>query len=110
LRCFLAHFIVTATALMQVVLRVLAGFSLVRAWLEVVGGRFTVRTGFRLWRRVREAQAHIRTALTRRAPPPECRDNEPLAMMVAHLRRLVESDDSELFAAFQEEFQVGLFR
>lgn len=95
---------------MQVVLCVIAGFSLVRAWLEVTGARFTVRTGFRLWKRLRNAQPHIRSALAQRGPPPQCQCSEPLAQMVAHLRGLTEGDDSEQFAAFQDEFQVGLFR
>jgi hypothetical protein len=110
LRCFIANFVVTATTLMQVVLLVLAGSSLARAWLEVIGDRLSLRTGFRLWKHIGQAQVHVRSFLMRRGPPPDCHDAEPLAQMVAHLREQVAGEHCEQFAAFQEAFQVGLLR
>ena len=87
---------------------VLANIPIVHAWKRAALGRFSMRTGYRWWSRIRRAQVYIRSALMQRGPAPECNDSRSIAQMMAHLGEQVPARDYEQFAAFQERFQIGL--
>lgn len=77
---------ITATALWLFVQRALEGPSTQTAW-QAHGGRLSLSTGYRLWRRLQEALPHLRTWLSRRRDPPkDVATSHPLGALVAHLR------------------------
>ncbi len=104
----LLGFMVGASTLFAFLNGVALGESRRASWLKVCAGKFSIQTGYRLWSRLRGAQAHIRTTLNRERPPPDCMASEPLIKMLDHLRSIFPSSDCPL-ASFQAHFQVSLF-
>lgn len=109
LASLLSRSVVTATTLTVFVLAALAGLSIASAWLQAVSRRFSPSTGFRLWRRIINAQVHLRSQLSRRGPPPVSQCRRPLAQLIEHMKMWVSDADTALFAGFQLEFQSGVF-
>lgn len=105
----LAHvipaFVVSARTLTRFVKAVLGGESLRAAWARLVS--MPCQSGYRLWRRLSRAQAHLRSALCRLAMPPPCASREPLAQLLAHLQHVLPGESCEL-SGFQLRFQVSL--
>jgi len=103
----LLGFVVRAQTLwlfFQAVLK--GGLSRKAAW-ERVKGDLSLESGYRLWRKLLEAQFHIRTMLNRERPPPACSDEAPLAQLLAHLRLVFPATDCP-FSSFQHYFQTPL--
>jgi len=106
----LAGFLVTAATLACFVLAVLAGASRKAAWERVVrSGRseLSLRSGYRLWRRLERARPHIATRLCAVGPPPPSSSTLPIAQLVAHLESVLPGAECA-FAAFQLRFQASL--
>ena len=70
-------------------------------------GRLSLHSGYRLWRRLSEAQAHIKTRLLCICPPPACEAAEPLAQMMAHIQQALPGAECPL-SAFQLHLQTPL--
>lgn len=102
----LGGFVIGAETLSRFAAAVLSGASRKAAW-ERLGDGLSVQSGYRLWRRLSQAQPHIRTALLGLCPPPACAEREPLAQLMAHLRRALPSAECVL-SAFQLHLQKPL--
>lgn len=87
---------------------VLSGLTRRAAWLREARGALSLSSGYRLWRRLNEAQSTLRARLCRRVPPPDSPAREPLAQLVLHLRLVVGDGEADPFAALQEVGQHGL--
>lgn len=98
-------FMVGAETLSRFVKAVLSGVSRKAAWERL--GKLSLQSAYRLWRRLSEAQPHIKTPLLGLCPPPDCDDREPLAQMMAHMKRALPTTDCPL-SAFQWHLQTGL--
>jgi hypothetical protein len=101
----LMGFMVRAHTLWNYLQGVLDGLSRKAAW-ERTAGAFSLESGYRLWRKLQGAQAHIRALLHRRRPPPDSSAEEPLAQLSAHLLCVFPSDCP--FSSFQIHFQTPL--
>ncbi len=102
----LRHFVVRTLTLFELVVAIVSGLSIAAAWRRAAASRHSMTTGYRLWRRLRLWQPHLRAHLVRVAPPPSCTCREPWAQLLAHLRQQL---GAQPFAAFQLRFQLGLF-
>lgn len=102
----LVGFIVRAGTLFAFLQAVADGMSRKAAW-ERVSGAFSLASGYRLWRRIRVAQGHIKTLLCRQRPPPDSASSEPLVQLLEHLRCVFPSSECP-FASFQRCFQAPL--
>jgi hypothetical protein len=109
----LAGFMVRTLTLWLFVCAVLNGLRRRAAWLGVAQNALSLSTGYRLWQRINDAQSSLRTRLSREVSAPPSPSPEPLGQLMAHLAIAVGSgcatDDSDLFAAFQQRLQQGLF-
>jgi hypothetical protein len=98
----LAHvipaFCVGTRTLSRFVRAVVDGDSRRAAWQR--SATLALQSGYRLWRRLSQAQARLRTALCRRAAPPSTTHHEPLAQLLLHIRHVATVEDCEL-TAFQ---------
>lgn len=99
-------FSVRTGTLFAFLITVVGGASRKAAWERVAAG-FSLTTGYRLWRRLQRAQAHIRTLLCRVRSPPDASSPEPLAQLLAHARRAFQSSPCP-FASLQSHFRVPL--
>jgi hypothetical protein len=104
----LLGFVVRASTLFAFLNGVALGLSRRASWLKVSDGKFSIQSGYRLWRKLQGSQAHIRTILNRERPPPDCVAAEPLIQMLDHLRSIFPSSACP-FTSFQTHFQVSLF-
>jgi hypothetical protein len=104
----LAGFVIRTITLFSFVTAVLGGKSRRAAWLDTAGSAFSLSTGYRLWRRLREAQSRVRACLCREAPPPVCASREPLAQLLEHLGVVVGATKLDGFAGFQAHTQEHL--
>jgi hypothetical protein len=102
----LSGFVVGTRTLWQYLRAVLGGRSRKAAW-ERVGAAFWRASGVRLWRKLSQAQAHIRARLCRHGPPPAFSATEPLAQLAAHLQGAFPAAVCP-FAHFQSHFQTPL--
>lgn len=102
-----AGFTVRTHSLSRLLERVVAGLCRKAAW-EQSGASLTLRSGYRLWARLVNAQSRVRTKLCAMMPPPACTDERPVAQMLAHLRQALGPSEC-VFAAFQLAFQCGVF-
>ena len=88
----------------------LGGVTRRAAWLREAGGAFALSSGYRLWRRLQQAQSALRARLSREIPAPACASREPLSQLLAHFGVVIGAGgDADLFAAFQARTQRGLF-
>jgi hypothetical protein len=102
----IAGFCVRTAALSHLLSAVVRGASLKAAWTTRPPG-LSMRSGYRLWRRLRAAQSHLRTVLCSACPPPPCSDARPLAQLLMHLQHALGTA-SCVFASFQLTFQRHL--
>jgi len=102
----LVGFMVGAEKLWRFVPAVLSGESRRAAWQRL--GRLSTQSGYRLWRRLSEAQPHLRTPLLGLCPAPPCDDHRPLVQLVAHLQRALPSPTDCPLSAFQWRLQTVL--
>lgn len=103
---YIKGFMVGAQTLWSYLSVVLGGVDRKPAW-ESISGSFSTESGYRLWRKLRDAQPPIRTLLYRVRPPPESSSPEPLAQLFAHLRSVFPSEECPL-SSFQDRFQTSL--
>lgn len=80
------------------------GETRAQGWREI--SAMSVSTGYRLARRLMNAQVAIRTALCSRGPPPECQAAHPLAQTVEHLAAVL--GEGATFQTYQLAFQTPL--
>lgn len=104
----IAGFSVRAHTLFRFVEAALGGLSRSAAWQVVAAGALSLSSGYRLWRRVREAQSALRARLCRQRAPPACLHPEPLAALLAHFRSAFP-DAVCPFSSLQAYSQQGLF-
>ncbi len=102
----LVGFMVRACTLFSFLQRVADGLSRKAAW-ERAAASFSLESGYRLWRRLSEAQTHIKAVLCRQRPPPYSPANEPLVQVLDHLLCVFPLSDCP-FADFQSRFQTPL--
>lgn len=101
-------FVVRTLTLFCFATAVLSGLTRRAAWLRVAQGALSLSSGYRLWRRLREAQSTLRGRLWREAPPPDSAAREPLAQLMEHLRLVVGQSEADPFSALQDRLQQGL--
>lgn len=87
---------------------VLRGLTRRAAWLREARGALSLSSGYRLWRRLREAQATLRGRLCRVASPPDSAAREPLAQLLQHVVLVVGTGETDPFSALQNQLQQGL--
>jgi len=75
----LSGFVVRTLTLLCFAQSVLGGLTRRAAWLRNASGAFSLSNGYRLWRRLQEAQSALRARLCRQAPAPGCASREPLS-------------------------------
>lgn len=81
-----------------------AGFGV--AWTALTTG-LSVRSGYRLWRRLLAAQSHLRTMLYSMSPPPSCTSPRHVDQLLSHLEHALGTSTCP-FARFQVVFQRHL--
>ena len=103
------RFVVRTFALWQLLVAVLSGGSTVRsAWLALRERHgLSVRSGYRLWRKMTDMLSPWRISLTTMKPPPSCDRPEPMAQVVAHFA-VVFPSARDLMAAFGQQFQTSI--
>jgi len=101
-------FVVRTLTLFCFATAVLSGLTRRAAWLRAAQGALSLSSGYRLWRRLREAQSTLRGRLWREAPPPDSAAREPPAQLMEHLRLVVGQSDADPFSALQDRLQQGL--
>jgi hypothetical protein len=99
-------FMVRARTLWRYLQGVSGGLSRKAAW-ERAQAVFSLRSGYRLWRRLYEAQTHIRSRLIRQCPVPASSAVEPVDQLLAHLQRVFPLAACPL-SAYQGHFQAPL--
>jgi hypothetical protein len=104
----LSGFVVRTLTLLCFATAVLSGLTRRGAWLREAGGGLSLSSGYRLWRRLCEAQSMLRGRLCRLAPPPDSAAREPLAQLLAHVVLVVGASEADLFSALQNRLQQGL--
>ena len=111
----LAGFVVRTLTLWQFASSALSGQTRRAAWISAAGGALSLSSGYRLWRRLREAQTTVRSRLWRQSPPPACDASEPLAQLLAHLQSLLAvslnpslATGHDPFAGYQQHLQRHL--
>lgn len=102
-------FVVRTLTLLGFVRAVLGGLTRRAAWLVETGGALALSSGYRLWRRLCDAQSALRSRLSAEAPAPACPEREPLAQLLAHFTAVLGDHEADLFAAFQVHSQRRLF-
>ncbi len=102
----LVGFMVRAGTLFAFLRTVAEGASRKAAW-EKSAGAFSLESGYRMWRRLSEAQAHIKAMLCRQRPPPYSPSDEPLVQLLEHLQCVFPLSDCP-FEEFQIRFQTPL--
>ena len=103
----LRGFSVWTYTLVAFVVAVAHGASIRAAWGAAAGGDMTLSSGYRLWRRLVQAQVHIRAKLCAVSGPPRSSSSEPWAQLLEHIKSVVASTGC-VFAGFQHLFQADL--
>jgi len=109
LQTMIHAFTVTTALLVSFVSAILMGTSVRAAWLAASAGTLSERSGYRLWQRLRQAVAHLRSQLLHRKSPPQSRATEPIGQVMEHIKECIPGLGTDTFAAFQMEFQCGIF-
>lgn len=104
----LSGFVVRTLTLLCFARAVLSGLTRRAAWLLEAQGALSLSSGYRLWRRLDQAQATLRGRLWRMAPPPDSAKREPLAQLLAHLVLVVGQSEADPFSALQIRLQQGV--
>ena len=109
LQTMIHTFTVTTASLVSFVSRILAGTSVRAAWLAAIAGTLSERSGYRLWKRLRQEVTHLRSQLLRRKAPAQSLATEPIGQVVEHIKECIPGLETDTFAAFQMDFQYGIF-
>jgi hypothetical protein len=104
----MSGFVVRTLTLFCFATAVLGGLTRRAAWLSETVGALSLSSGYRLWRRLSEAQAMLRGRLCRVASPPDSAAREPLAQLMQHVVLVVGQSEADPFSALQERLQQGL--
>lgn len=92
---------------------VVSGLTRRAAWLLAAQGTFSLSSGYRVWRRLKEAQSTLRAHLCRHQPAPACASSEPLAQLFMHICNVIGAETAtplnDPFSAYQLHLQRGLF-
>lgn len=104
----LSGFVVRTLTLFCFATAVLGGQTRRAAWLREAQGALSLSSGYRLWRRLNEAQSALRGRLCRVAQPPDSVAREPLGQLLAHLVLVVGKSEADPFSALQNKLQQGL--
>ncbi len=91
----LSGFVVRTGTLGRFLRNVIAGACPKTAWERTMPG-LSLRSGYRLWARLQEAQAHFRSMLCNLGPPPALADPRPIAHVLAHLQQQFGDADCAL--------------
>lgn len=102
----IAGFCVRTGTLSRMLVAAVAASSTKSAWRQQSPG-LSVRSGYRLWRRLHAAGSHLRTLLCTASPPPSCHDRRPFVQLLLHLRQALGTARCEL-ETFQLAFQRHL--
>jgi hypothetical protein len=108
LGALLRGFVVRTETLFRFATEVTLGMTRKAAWHAATSGVMALSSGYRLWRRLGEAQSSLRARLCRQCPPPGCTHQEPVAGLLAHFRAAFAGADCA-FSSFQLRLQRGLF-
>jgi len=103
-----ADFTVRTCTLSRMLLAVVSGLCVKAAWEQRALSALSLRSGYRLWRRIIVSQSHLRAGLCTLSRPPPCNDDRPVAQLLAHLQHALGPVDC-LFANFQLTLQRHLF-
>ena len=107
----LAHalrgFSVWTRTLAAFVVAIAQGASIRAGWRAATEGSMGISSGYRLWRRLRQVQVHIRAKLFTVNAPPLSSSPEPWAQLLEHMKQVVLSQGCP-FAGFQHHFQSDL--
>jgi len=103
----IARFTVRTEPLTTMLRAVVEGSTRRAAWLRAEAP-LTLRTGYRLWRRLLVAQPVMRTAMCRVCPPPASSDHRPIALLFVHMQTAFGTTGC-VFAALQTRSQQSLF-
>ena len=103
----LAGFSARTWALSRLMLAAISGVSLRATWTQHVASPLSLRSGYRLHKRLLKAQAHLRTTLSTASPPPDCDGVHPLSQVLSHLHQVLGSHECVL-SRFQLRFQRHL--
>ena len=101
----LGGFMLPATTLWSFLHRVRGGLTRKAAW-EGLKGSFSLETAYRIWKRLQQAQSHIRTRLANhRDLYASSETSNPLFELIDHLRGAFPMASCPI-AAFQIQFQT----
>jgi hypothetical protein len=109
--------VATTVMLWKLTGSVIARMSLRATWRALSPAPWSLRTGYRLWKRLDRAQVHLRTTLLRLGQPPPCEDTRPMIQLLNHLAQLAAQNTDEAasdgargdpFSWFQETTQLDL--
>lgn len=103
----MAAFCARARPLSGLLTAIVGGARLRAAWTSLAPG-LSLRSGYRLWQRLRCAQSHLRTTLCSMCPPPISDATEPLAQLLSHLQYASGAEPCVL-SSFQLTFQRSVF-
>ena len=103
---FIKGWLIQAAVIATFISKVVSGDCRKAAW-ESLSHRFTLESGYRIWNRWQKAQAHLRSWLSRKCPPPQG-GNNPLDETWLHLLAIFPESPSPI-ADFQHLFQTGFF-
>jgi len=104
----IAGFIVTAWTLFRFLRSVGDGLSRKAAWEQEAAGALSLRSGYRLWKRLSGALVSLRTALVGLRAPPEGSSALPEAQLALHAAACFPEADCP-FSTLQLVSQGGLF-
>ena len=108
LSCVIAGFSVRTRTLSRMLTAVIGSVCRKVAWERAGTPRgLSLRSGYRLWRRLLAAQSHLRTTLSSTCPPPASSDPRPLAQLLEHLHCALGTTECVL-SNFQLAFQCQL--
>jgi hypothetical protein len=93
----LSGFTVRTLTLFCFATAVLSGLTRRAAWLREVRGALSLSSGYRLWRRLSEAQSALRGRLCRATSPPDSVAREPLAQLLQHVVLVVGDGEADHF-------------
>ena len=104
----LRGFVVRTLTLWSFANAVLGGLTRRAGWLCEAYGALSPSSGYRLWRRLSDAQSALRARLCREAAAPASSAREPMAQLFRHFAIVVGAGEDDPFAAFQSGLQRGL--
>jgi hypothetical protein len=105
LSCFIKHFYFTARTIWRYLLAIVSGICKMKA-MKDTDTSFSQSAPYGLWCRLRANVSHIRTCLSRIAPPPNTDSSNPEIQTIKHLQSVFGSSENPI-SAFQLAFQTS---